>query len=182
MRCVCSSIWIQPDYWLAHRLADLQLACWPTRTAAGIGAGPFRLTAKRGGIGTPGTASRYYHLQHPYLSRIEYWITPELQVDSGLQPVASTRCGLTIGQQEDDGAGKPGPTQHQPGLVLSGGQYETRRAQVKNRAQKLLIRMIQQVGLLANLPVPRTASSPPVTKCCQAGPSRFMSRCEMALP
>ncbi|WP_438319876.1 SgrR family transcriptional regulator [Edwardsiella tarda] len=63
----------RPDYWLAHRLANL-LCLLPHPQLADIGAGPFRLA------NTHPTLLRLeqypgYHLQRPYLHAIEYWIT-----------------------------------------------------------------------------------------------------------
>ncbi|WP_342443479.1 ABC transporter substrate-binding protein [Edwardsiella hoshinae] len=63
----------RPDYWLAHRLANL-LCLLPHPQLADIGAGPFRLANADPTLlrleQSPG-----YHLQRPYLHAIEYWIT-----------------------------------------------------------------------------------------------------------
>lgn len=66
----------QPDYWLAHRLAsycsrlahpDLPL----------IGSGPFRLTVFEPDL-VRLESHEQYHLSHPLLKAIEFWITPQL--------------------------------------------------------------------------------------------------------
>ncbi len=66
----------QPDYWLAHRLASygsrLAHPQHPT-----LGTGPFRLvTFSRELVRLE--SHDYYHLNHPLLKAVEYWITPQL--------------------------------------------------------------------------------------------------------
>jgi MarR-like DNA-binding transcriptional regulator SgrR of sgrS sRNA len=66
----------QPDYWLAHRLASYcSRLAHPDRPLTG--SGPFRLTAYEPDL-VRLESHEQYHLSHPLLKAIEYWITPQL--------------------------------------------------------------------------------------------------------
>lgn len=66
----------QPDYWLAHRLAS-----YCSRLAhpeyPQTGSGPFRLSVYERDL-VRLESHEQYHLSHPLLKAIEYWITPQL--------------------------------------------------------------------------------------------------------
>lgn len=88
----------RPDYWLAHRLASycshLAHPQFPL-----IGTGPFRLTQFTAEL-VRLESHDYYHLRHPLLKAVEYWITPPLfEKDMG------TSCRhpvqITIGKPEE---------------------------------------------------------------------------------
>ncbi len=64
----------QPDYWLAHRLADLPCRLFHPDDPF-LGAGPFKLATFDKHL-VRLKQHEFYHLQHPYLDIIEYWITP----------------------------------------------------------------------------------------------------------
>ncbi|HDU8663972.1 TPA: SgrR family transcriptional regulator [Serratia liquefaciens] len=144
-----------PDYWLAHRLAELP--CLLTHPeAAGIGAGPFKLTLNEAHL-VRLEQHPFYHLQHPYLESIEYWITPELQVDA-----AYTSCQhpvrITIGQQEEMALARPVQRSMSLGWCYLAVNL---KHGVLNEAQgQKLLMLIQQSGLLANLPVPNSVITP----------------------
>ena len=77
------------DYWLAHRLAELP--CLMTHPELPtIGAGPFKLALNEPQL-VRLEQHAGYHLQHPYLDTIEYWITPTCPPPAPT-PVASIRC------------------------------------------------------------------------------------------
>ncbi|QHB33553.1 SgrR family transcriptional regulator [Yersinia canariae] len=88
----------QPDYWLAHRLADLPCRLFHPDHPL-LGAGPFKLATFEQHL-VRLEQHEFYHLQHPYLEIIEYWITPNL-----MAPSADGSCQhpvrITIGQEED---------------------------------------------------------------------------------
>lgn len=66
----------RPDYWLAHRLASYcSLLAHPRQPT--IGTGPFQLTIFKPDLVRLENHGRY-HLNHPLIQAIEYWITPEL--------------------------------------------------------------------------------------------------------
>ena len=95
----------RPDYWLAHRLASycshLAHPQFPL-----IGTGPFRLTQFTAEL-VRLESHDYYHLRHPLLKAVEYWITPPLfEKDMG------TSCRhpvqITIGKPVGAATGQPG--------------------------------------------------------------------------
>lgn len=63
------------DYWPAHRLASCSSHLARPEHPS-VGTGPFRLT-----LSTPELvrieSHNHYHLSHPLLKAIEYWITPQ---------------------------------------------------------------------------------------------------------
>jgi len=66
----------RPDYWLAHRLASYcSVLAHPDDTQ--IGCGPFRLAQFDAELVRLESHDRY-HLGHPLLQAVEYWITPQL--------------------------------------------------------------------------------------------------------
>lgn len=66
----------QPDYWLAHRLASYcSRLAHPERPLTG--SGPFRLTVFEPDL-VRLESHEQYHLSHPLLKAIEFWITPQL--------------------------------------------------------------------------------------------------------
>lgn len=65
-----------PDYWLPHRLATYcSRLAHPDHST--IGSGPFRLVAFEPDL-VRLESHEQYHLSHPLLKAIEYWITPQL--------------------------------------------------------------------------------------------------------
>lgn len=67
---------VKPDFWLAHRLASYcSVLAHPENDA--LGTGPFRLKIFEPELVRLESHNRY-HLSHPLLQAIEYWITPQL--------------------------------------------------------------------------------------------------------
>lgn len=137
-----------PDYWLAHRLAELP--CLMTHPELpNLGAGPFKLALNEPHM-VRLEQHPYYHLQHPYLESIEYWITPELTTRS-----TDTSCQhpvrITIGQQEELAQARPVQRSMSQGwcyLAIN----QRRGVLTEAQGQKLLM-LIQRSGLLASLPI-----------------------------
>ncbi|MGF6190098.1 SgrR family transcriptional regulator [Serratia sp. 2723] len=137
-----------PDYWLAHRLAELP--CLMTHPELPtLGAGPFKLALNEPHM-VRLELHPYYHLQHPYLESIEYWITPELPTRS-----TDTSCQhpvrITIGQQEELAQARPVQRSMSQGwcyLAIN----QRRGVLSETQGQKLLM-LIQRSGLLASLPI-----------------------------
>lgn len=88
----------QPDNWLAHRLASYcSRLAHPEQPL--VGSGPFRLTIFEPDL-VRLESHEQYHLRHPLLKAIEYWITPQLfEQDMG------TSCRhpvqITIGEPDE---------------------------------------------------------------------------------
>lgn len=65
-----------PDNWLAHRLASV-ICLLPHPADEKQGAGPYRLSHFSSTL-VRIESHGWYHLQHPLMKAIEYWITPQL--------------------------------------------------------------------------------------------------------
>ncbi|CAI0955191.1 SgrR family transcriptional regulator [Serratia entomophila] len=144
-----------PDYWLAHRLAELPCLLTHPELPA-IGAGPFKLALNEPHL-VRLEQHAFYHLQHPYLENIEYWITPDLPLND-----AYTSCQhpvrITIGQQEDLAQARPVQRSMSLGWCYLAVNL---KHGVLNQAQgQKLLMLIQQSGLLGNLPIPNSVITP----------------------
>ncbi len=88
----------QPDYWLAYRLAS-----YGCRLAHPdddqVGCGPFRLSKFTPDLVRLENHDRY-HLPHPLINAVEYWITPQL-FDRTLGTSCRHPVQIAIGQPED---------------------------------------------------------------------------------
>lgn len=137
-----------PDYWLAHRLAELP--CLMTHPELpNLGAGPFKLALNEPHM-VRLEQHPYYHLQHPYLESIEYWITPELPTRS-----TDTSCQhpvrITIGQQEELAQARPVQRSMSQGWCYLA--INQRRGVLSEAQGQKLLMLIQRSGLLASLPI-----------------------------
>ncbi|PVP71937.1 peptide ABC transporter substrate-binding protein, partial [Salmonella enterica subsp. enterica serovar Mbandaka] len=137
----------RPDYWLAHRLAsycsglahpDLPL----------IGTGPFRLA-----LFTPELvrleSHNHYHLSHPLLKAIEFWITPQLFAQD-----LGTSCRhpvqIAIGKPEELAT----LSQVSSGISLGFCYLTLKKGSRLNVQQaRRLIHIIHHTSLLKTLPV-----------------------------
>lgn len=137
----------RPDYWLAHRLASycshLAHPQFPL-----IGTGPFRLTQFTAEL-VRLESHDYYHLHHPLLKAVEYWITPPL-FEKDLGTSCQHPVQITIGKPEE----LPRVSQVSSGISL-GFCYLTLRKSPRLslwQARKV-ISIIHQSGLLQTLEV-----------------------------
>lgn len=88
----------QPDYWLAHRLATYcSRLAHPDQPMTG--SGPFRLSAFDPDL-VRLESHEQYHLSHPLLKAIEYWITPTL-FDYGLGTSCRHPVQIAIGEPDE---------------------------------------------------------------------------------
>lgn len=144
-----------PDYWLAHRLAELPCLITHPELPT-IGAGPFKLALNEPHM-VRLEQHPYYHLQHPYLENIEYWITPELPTNSSdtscLHPVR-----ITIGQQEELAQARP--VQRSMSLGWCYLAINQRRGVLSEAQGQKLLMLIQRSGLLASLPIQQGVITP----------------------
>ncbi|TGB76787.1 hypothetical protein CRI66_12755 [Escherichia sp. E4694] len=137
----------RPDYWLAHRLASYCCHLAHPQLPL-VGTGPFRLTQF-----TPELvrleSHDYYHLRHPLLKAVEYWITPPL-FEKDLGTSCRHPVQITIGKPEE----LPRVSQVSSGISL-GFCYLTLRKSPRLtlwQARKV-ITIIHQSGLLQTLEV-----------------------------
>ncbi len=88
----------QPDYWLAHRLATYcSRLAHPEQPQTGCG--PFRLSVYEPDL-VRLESHEQYHLSHPLLKAIEYWITPSL-FDYGLGTSCRHPVQIAIGEPDE---------------------------------------------------------------------------------
>jgi len=137
-----------PDYWLAHRLADLNcLLSHPNDPTCG--AGPFRLASFAPEL-VRLEQHTYYHLQHPFLAAIEFWITPQLfaQKDnvSCQHPVR-----IMLGEQNELDEVKPVKRSTSLGFCYIAANL--RRGHLSCEQAQKIIMIIQHSGLLNRLPI-----------------------------
>jgi len=138
----------KPDYWLAYRLADLNcLLSHPDDPLCG--AGPFRLASFATEL-VRLEQHPYYHLQHPFLAAIEFWITPQLfaQKDnvSCQHPVR-----IMLGEKNELDDVKPVKRSTSLGFCYIAANLR-RQHLTSEQAQKIIM-IIQSSGLLNNLPI-----------------------------
>ncbi|HDJ1438440.1 TPA: SgrR family transcriptional regulator [Serratia rubidaea] len=139
------------DYWLPYRLAELPCLMTHPDDAA-IGAGPFKLALNETHL-VRLEQHPFYHLQHPYLDSIEYWITPELQTDgNGNTTSCQHPVRITIGQQDDLALARP--VQRSMSLGWCYLALNLRRGVLSEAQGQKLLMLIQRSGLLADLPLP----------------------------
>lgn len=138
----------KPDYWLAHRFADLNcLLSHPEDPH--IGAGPFRLTTFSPEL-VRLEQHTLYTLQHPYLAAIEFWITPQLFAQknnvSCQHPVR-----IILGEQEELSRVKPVRRSTSLGFCYIAANL--RRGVLNETQARKIVRLIQRSGMLNNLPI-----------------------------
>ncbi|MBJ3814823.1 SgrR family transcriptional regulator [Shimwellia pseudoproteus] len=152
----------RPDYWLPHRLASYcshlhypEIAATPG--AAGspgkpaephTGCGPFKISLYQPELVRLELHDRY-HLSHPLIGAVEYWITPQL-FDASLGTSCRHPVQIAIGEQAQLPALQPRDKRISLGFcylaIKQDGQLSARQAQ-------WLMHLIHQSGLLTTLPV-----------------------------
>lgn len=144
----------KPDYWLAHRLASYcSVLAHPENTT--LGTGPFRLKIFEPELIRLESHNRY-HLCHPLLQAIEYWITPQLfDQDYG----SSYRHPAQIAIGKPDELQK---LQLVSGSTSLGFCYLTLRKspQLSTEQAQKLIALIHRSALLTTLPLDENLITP----------------------
>lgn len=88
----------RPDYWLAHRLA-LYCSRLAHPDEPTVGCGPFRLARFEADL-VRLESHEFWHLSHPLLKAVEFWITPQL-FDQEMGNSCRHPVQIAIGQQEE---------------------------------------------------------------------------------
>lgn len=88
----------RPDYWLAHRLA-LYCSRLAHPDEPTVGCGPFRLARFEADL-VRLESHELWHLSHPLLKAVEFWITPQL-FDQEMGNSCRHPVQIAIGQQEE---------------------------------------------------------------------------------
>lgn len=137
----------RPDYWLPWRLASYcSFLAHPDDNQTGCG--PFRLTAF-----TPELvrleSHEFYHLQHPLLKAVEYWITPQL-FDRALGTSCRHPVQIALGQEEELAHLRPVSNSISLGFCYLGVRQAGRLSIAQARR---LISLIHQSGMIEALPL-----------------------------
>jgi len=143
-----------PDFWLAHRLASYcSVLAHPEHPSCGTG--PFRLKLFEPELVRLESHHRY-HLGHPLLQAIEYWITPQL-FEQNLG--TSCRHPVQIAIGEPDELRK---LQLVSNSISLGFCYLTlRKSERLNAAQaQKLVSLIHSTSLLQTLPLDENLITP----------------------
>ncbi|EMI7426611.1 SgrR family transcriptional regulator [Yersinia enterocolitica] len=145
----------QPDYWLAHRLADLPCRLFHPDNPL-LGAGPFKLATFEQHL-LRLEQHEFYHLQHPYLEIIEYWITPNLMVQS-TDGSCQHPVRITIGQEEDFPLARP--VQRSMSLGFCYLAVNQHRSNMTSQQLARLLMLVQTSGILEELSIRRGIITP----------------------
>ncbi|AJJ72743.1 SgrR family transcriptional regulator [Yersinia pseudotuberculosis] len=145
----------QPDYWLAHRLADLPCRFFHPDDPF-LGAGPFKLATFDKHL-VRLKQHEFYHLQHPYLDIIEYWITPSLTVNS-TNGSCQHPVRITIGQEEEFPLARP--VQRSMSLGFCYLAINRHRSNLTPQQIAKLLMLVQTSGILEALSISRDVITP----------------------
>lgn len=144
----------QPDNWLAHRLAsycsrlahpDLPL----------IGCGPFRLAIFEPDL-VRIESHEQYHLSHPLLKAIEYWITPQL-FDQDLGTSCRHPVQIAIGDPDELASLRLVSNSISLGFCYLTLRQSSRLSELQARR---LIQIIHHTALLHTLPLEENLITP----------------------
>ncbi|MEX3019052.1 SgrR family transcriptional regulator [Kluyvera sp. STS39-E] len=144
----------RPDYWLAHRLASYcSVLAHPDEPQQGTG--PFMYKIFEPELVRIESHSRY-HLGHPLLQAIEYWITPQL-FEQGLGTSCQHPVQIAIGKPEE--LGKLRLVSHS--ISLGFCYLALRQSPRLSMAQaQRVISLIHRSGLLQSLPLGENLITP----------------------
>ncbi|EOC1341686.1 SgrR family transcriptional regulator [Cronobacter dublinensis] len=137
----------RPDYWLAWRFASHgSYLAHPNDIS--LGCGPFRLAAF-----TPELvrieSHAFYHLGHPLLKAVEYWITPDL-FDSALGTSCRHPVQIAIGQPEELQHLRPVSNSISLGFCYLAIRQDGRLSRAQAR---WLMQLIHRSGMIDSLPL-----------------------------
>ncbi|MBP2170157.1 MarR-like DNA-binding transcriptional regulator SgrR of sgrS sRNA [Erwinia toletana] len=135
------------DNWLAHRLATV-FCLLPHPLDEKLGAGPYRLSHFSPTL-VRIESHGWYHLQHPLMQAIEYWITPQL-FDSQLGTSCSHPVQIAIGALDELPLLRPVSKSTSLGFCYLA--INQQRALNAAQAAKLM-KLIQQAEIIAQLPI-----------------------------
>lgn len=144
----------KPDYWLAHRLASYGSRLAHPQDPL-VGTGPFRLVSFSPEL-VRLESHDYYHLSHPLLKAVEFWITPQLfEQDLG----TSCRHPVQIAIGEPDELTRL--RQVSSSISLGFCYMAQRTGGALSRAQaRRLVQIVHHSGLLHTLPLDEDLITP----------------------
>lgn len=137
----------RPDYWLPWRLASYG-ARLPHPQDDQLGSGPFRLVRFTPELVRLESHDRY-HLQHPLLQAIEYWITPQL-----FEQTLGTSCRhpvqIAIGDPDELARLRPVSSRISLGFCYLAARHSVRLSAAQARR---IMQIVHQSGMLQTLPL-----------------------------
>ncbi|MDY1036777.1 SgrR family transcriptional regulator [Lelliottia sp. CFBP8978] len=144
----------QPDYWLAHRLASYCSRLAHPELSL-VGSGPFRLTVFEREL-VRIESHEHYHLSHPLLKAIEFWITPQL-FEQGLGTSCRHPVQIAIGEPDELANLRLVSSSTSLGFCYLTLKQSSRLSKIQ--AQRL-INIIHQTTLLHTLPLDENLITP----------------------
>jgi MarR-like DNA-binding transcriptional regulator SgrR of sgrS sRNA len=145
-----------PDYWLAHRLASYcSRLAHPEDTQ--LGCGPFRISSFKENL-VRIESFESYHLSHPLLKAVEFWITPQL-FDTELGTSCRHPVQIAIGQQDELVHLRPVSNSISLGFCYLAVKQNSHLTPEQAR---FLMQLIQQRQLIASLPVDESLITPSI--------------------
>ncbi|OAT22039.1 periplasmic substrate-binding component of an ABC superfamily oligopeptide transporter [Buttiauxella noackiae ATCC 51607] len=143
-----------PDYWLAHRLASYcSRLAHPEDTQ--MGCGPFRISSFKENL-VRIESFEYYHLSHPLLKAVEFWITPQL-FDTELGTSCRHPVQIAIGQQDELVHLRPVSNSISLGFCYLAVKQNSN---LTSEQARFLMQIIQQQQLIESLPVDESLITP----------------------
>lgn len=144
----------QPDYWLAHRLASYcSRLAHPDHPLTG--SGPFRLALFEPDL-VRLESHEQYHLGHPLLKAIEFWITPQL-FEQDLGTSCRHPVQIAIGEPEELGSLRLVSNSISLGFCYLTLRQSPRLSELQARR---LIQIIHHTSLLHTLPLDENLITP----------------------
>ncbi len=144
----------QPDYWLAHRLASYcSRLAHPDHPLTG--SGPFRLTLFEPDL-VRIESHEQYHLGHPLLKAIEFWITPQL-FEQDLGTSCRHPVQIAIGEPAELGSLRLVSNSISLGFCYLTLRQSPRLSELQARR---LIQIIHHTSLLHTLPLDENLITP----------------------
>ncbi|MBB3323744.1 SgrR family transcriptional regulator [Atlantibacter sp. RC6] len=137
----------RPDYWLAHRLA-LYCSRLAHPDEPEIGSGPFRLARFEADL-VRLESHEFWHLSHPLLKAVEFWITPQL-FDREMGNSCRHPVQIAIGQQDELVHLRPVSNSISLGFCYLALRQEGKLSPAQSR---YLIDLIHHSGMLDTLPL-----------------------------
>lgn len=143
-----------PDFWLAHRLASYATTLAHPQMPL-IGTGPFRLASFSKEL-VRLESHEQYHLTHPLLKAVEFWITPQL-FEQNLGTSCRHPVQIAIGEPDE-----LVHLQQVSNSVSLGFCYLTQRigANLTPAQSRHLVQIIHQTSLLETLPLDENLITP----------------------
>lgn len=143
-----------PDFWLAHRLASYACVLAHPQLPM-VGTGPFKLVSFSKELVRLESHGQY-HLNHPFLNAVEYWITP-LLFEQDLGTSCRHPVQIAIGEADDLARLKTVSNSTSLGFCYLAQRAGSTLSPAQSRR---LVQIIHQTTLLQTLPLDEDLIAP----------------------